>query len=167
LNKQLQQGMNDRVYCGGNTTGPCDAAVNPPNGKPACPGNYNYWVTSNALSDVESQSPPDSRLLTLFITGFGDTHNGNNYVPIVGFAEFYVTGWAGDPCLPPPIGKGTTGQTTANGLTLNYTTDDVPPGDAQGILMGHFIKYIQFSPGSGSGQCTQNTFGNCIPVLTK
>lgn len=165
----ISEGMNDRVYCGGVTTGTCDSTVNATHA--ACPGDYNYWDTSNALNDVLNQSPPDPRLLTLFITGFDDNaQNGNTYFPIEEFAEFYVTGWSGDPCLPTADGgNGSSGSTTSNGSTLYYTTDDYPPGGASGDLMGHFVKYVQpASNGGGGGTlCTQNTFGNCIPVATK
>lgn len=167
----LAQGMNDRVYCAGVTTGTCDSTENPSGNKVGpCPGDYNYWDTSNALNDVLNQSPADPRLITLFLTGFGNTQNGNKYLPISGFAEFYVTGWAGDPCLSKANGgNGTSGATTTNGTTLDYTTDDEPPGNNPGFLMGHFVKYVStVAGGSGSGTlCTQNTFGNCIPMATK
>jgi len=38
----------------------------------------------------------------------------------------------------------------------------------QGILMGHFVKYVAPpGTGQGSGQCTANTLGICIGILTK
>jgi hypothetical protein len=181
LIQNLTEGINDRVYCAGVSTGNCDTTVNANNA--ACPGDYNYWVTSNTLHDVTHQSPADPRLLTLFLTGFGNLRNGNSYEPISGFAEFYVTGWVGDPCLATSAGgKGTNGNTTSpiTGKTLAFTTDDDPPGDtgktncggngntnpACGVLMGHFVSVIQ-TTGGGSTLCTTNTFGNCVAVLTK
>jgi hypothetical protein len=170
----LTQGMNDRVYCAGVTTGACDTTENGP--KPVC-SNPNYWSTSNSsLAAVLSQLPPDPRLLTLPITGLGDESNGAHYLPIYGFAEFYATGWAGDPCLSTGNhGVGTSGGPNAAGLS--WTTDVDPPGDnfkncnqnpGCGILMGHFVKFVETSPTStGSGTCTTNTFGNCIAILTK
>jgi Flp pilus assembly protein TadG len=176
LINNLSTGMNDRIYCQGQTTGGCATSINangatcPTSGTEFAP---NYWDSSdsptNSLNQVLSQTPPDPRILILFITGFGDTKNGNNYEPIEGFAAFYVTGWAGDPCLAPPNGSGTSGSYTNpnTSVTLNYVPDVTPPGDASGILMGHFVKYVQVTSGGGSGQCSQNTFGNCVAVLTK
>lgn len=180
LPQDLTTGMNDRVYCAGVVGGSCDTTVNANNA--ACPGDYNYWVTSNLLHDVTHQSPADPRLVTLFLTGFGNLRNGNKYQPISGFAEFYVTGWLGDPCLSTSAGgNGTNGNTTSpiTGKTLAFTTDDDPTGDnggnctgsgkqnpGCGVLMGHFVSVIQ-TTGGGSTLCTTNTFGNCVAVLTK
>jgi hypothetical protein len=149
----------------------------------ACPGDFNYWTPTNSFDDVtKHQTPQDPRLLTLFLTGFGNLRNGNSYEPITGFGEFYVTGWAGDPCLSAKQGgKGGSGTTTnpKTGLKLNYVPDEDPPGDtgqncngngnpnpACGVLMGHFVSVIQLS-GGGSTLCVKNTFGNCVAVLTK
>ena len=173
LIQHLSEGMNDRIYCGGyaasGAMATCDTNVNKNNA--ACPGSFNYWDAqdspTNALSDVLSQGPPDPRLITLFISGFGDEANGNHYMPIQAFADFYVTGWANDPCLSPSNGgKGGSGtNSSSNPPNLKYVPDDAA---SSGVLMGHFVKVVDNLPGgSGSGTCSASAFGNCIPILTK
>jgi hypothetical protein len=49
-----------------------------------------------------------------------------------------------------------------------YTGDEDPGSANTGVLVGHFVGYVVPDPNAiGSGQCTQNTFGNCVAVLTK
>jgi hypothetical protein len=142
LEKDLAKGMNQRVNEGRNT------CVNP-----------NHWTSPNTVSQVLTQSPTDPRLIVTIITDYGALSNGASQVPIRTFAEFYVTGWAGDPC----IGQGN--GTSSNGLA--YTTDE-NPGSVKGVLLGHFVKYVAASlTGTGSEGCSKSEFGNCIAILTR
>ena len=118
----------------------------------------NRWTSPNTISEILSQSPPDRRLLDVFIT---DTHlgSGTEAVPIRAFATFYITGWDGkggeDPCTKAGI---------SNGLT--FAPDDTP---GENEIEGHFVKFVDLSSsGGGSGQCTPiSTLGDCIAILTK
>jgi Flp pilus assembly protein TadG len=142
LEKDLDKAMNQRINEGRN------ACVDP-----------NRWAAPNTVTQVVSQSPPDPRLITVIVTDFGALGNGSAEVPIRIFATFYVTGWAGDPCIGQAPG-------VSNGLA--YTTDDNPGAANKGVLLGHFVKYVSSLPkGTGSGLCSQNAFGNCIAVLTR
>jgi Flp pilus assembly protein TadG len=141
LEKDLDKAMNQRINEGGNVC-----------------VHQNHWASPNTIPEVLTQSPADLRLITTIMTDYGALSNGASEVPIRAFAEFYVTGWSGDPCIG--IANG-----TSNGLA--YTKDD-NPGSKKGVLLGHFVKYVNSSPtGTGSGSCSQNAFGNCIAVLTK
>jgi Putative Flp pilus-assembly TadE/G-like len=141
LEKDLDKSMNKRINEGGNVC-----------------VHQNHWASPNTIAEVLTQSPADLRLITTIITDYGALANGSSEVPIRAFAEFYVTGWAGDPCIG--IANG-----TSNGLA--YTADD-NPGNKKGVLLGHFVKYIvPSSEGTGSGACTQTSFGNCIAILTR
>jgi hypothetical protein len=143
LKKDLDSGMEQRIN----------------EGKKVCV-HQNHWASPNTISEVLTQSPADPRLITTIITDYGALSNGSSEVPIRAFAEFYVTGWEGDPCIG--IANG-----TSNGLA--YTTDDKPAGaKKEGVLLGHFVKYVvPSSEGTGSTACTQTSFGNCIAILTR
>jgi hypothetical protein len=145
LDKGLDPGMNKRINEGKNV------CVNP-----------NHWAPPNSVAQLMAQSPPDPRLIVTMITDQGAFGNGTKSIPIRGFATFYVTGWAGDPCIGTPNG------TSPNGL--KYTTDDNPTGaNPQGVLLGHFVKYIDTlnTKETGSGKCELNSINRCIAVLTR
>jgi hypothetical protein len=151
LDKVLDDAMNTKIN--GSKNAECKA--------------FNYWAKGNTVPQLLNESPHDPRLLTLFTTDYGALGNGRNEVPIRAIADFYVTGWQGDPCIGqayrPP---------TANELA---STGDESPlasangGDPAGVLLGHFVQYTELSSnGKGEGQCVQSTsLGNCIAVLTK
>lgn len=118
---QVEQGMKQRILGGSNA---CTAPINWP-----------------------SYSQDDPRIVPLIITPFGSfSGSGNDIVPVVDFAAFYVVGWNGDPCP---------------GAT------SVP----KGYIAGHFIKYIPRNPkGSGDTVChlTDPTeITPCAAVLTR
>jgi Putative Flp pilus-assembly TadE/G-like len=144
LDQVLDDAMNMRIN--GSKNAPCRS--------------FNYWASGNNIADILAQQPRDPRLLQLIVTDYGSLSNGRNQVPIRSIASFYVTGWAGDPCIGLHSG-------TSNGL--NYTGDDNPGSTNTGVLLGHFVQYTVLpTGGTGSGQCTQSTsLGNCIGVLSK
>jgi hypothetical protein len=166
LDSDLGPAMNCRINGSGQVGngGKC-------NPQPSGCVNPNHWTAGTdpsnlqTISQVLSQNDP--RLIFLPITNNSALINGSANVPIISFATFYVTGWSGgDPCIPTPPQTGA-GQ-SSNGLY--YTGDDNPGANAPaGTLVGHFVQYtVPTAPGQqGNGTCTQGTFGDCIPVLTR
>jgi Flp pilus assembly protein TadG len=143
LDKVLDGAMNQRINGGANK------CVNP-----------NRWAAPNTVSQIATQSPKDPRLIITMITDNGALSNGSNKIPIRAFATFYVTGWAGDPCIGVKPG-------TSNGLA--YTGDDDPGSENKGVLLGHFIKYIDTvgTKETGSGPCNEQLLDRCVAVLTR
>jgi hypothetical protein len=138
-NGQVYQGMLDRTQGGSNT------CVNPIN-----------WADVNGDGKVtvpEDIPDSDPRIVPVFVTPFGSfSGSGNNVVPVVNFATFYVTGFSrpggsgqGDPCPG---------------------ADSVPSGG--GYIIGHFIKYVDsINTGGGGALCDFSAFGTCVAVLTQ
>ena len=115
---QVEQGLKDRILGGANT---CTAPINWPN-----------------------YSSKDPRIVPLIITPFGTfSGSGNDIVPVIDFAAFYVVGWNGDPCPGAyPVPKG--------------------------YMAGHFIKYAEPNPkGAGKNVCDPDLITPCVPVLTR
>lgn len=115
---QVERGLKERILGGANT---CTAPVNWP--------NYDL---------------KDPRIVPLIITPFGSfTGTGNDIIPVIDFAAFYVVGWNGDPC----------------------------PGAypvAKGYMAGHFIKYAAPNPkGAGKNVCNPDLISPCVPVMTR
>jgi hypothetical protein len=115
---QVEHGMKDRILGGANT---CTAPINWPN--------------------YDSDDP---RIVPLIITPFGTfSGSGNDIVPVIDFAAFYVVGWNGDPCPGAHV---------------------VP----KGYIAGHFIKYAEPNPnGAGKNVCDPDLITPCVPVLTR
>ncbi len=136
----VTQGFSYRI-CGSaaNCNGPTQDTD--ANGNPTGTVAYcpsNWPSSSSTAIDIPSN---DSRLISMFITPYASLSSGGPW-PIVNFAEFYVVGFPGDGCSSDP---------SVSGLEVE----------------GYFIKYVA-PGGEGNGQqCTQNTFGNCVGVLTK
>jgi hypothetical protein len=145
LDKVLDPGMNQRINGSANS----NTCTSP-----------NHWASPNTVRQVVAQDPPDPRLIVLIVTDYGALANGANGVPVRGFGEFYVTGWAGDPCI-----------TQANGISANglaYTHDDDPGSANTGVLLGHFVKFVSDSGnGTGSGSCSPTSLNQCIAILTR
>jgi hypothetical protein len=107
----------------------------------------------NNWSSFPNLPKGDLRIVQVFLTPFGAyTGNGTSWLPVSGFASFYVTNFDGDPCDSP--------------------TSNPPPGETtmqKGEIWGHFIKYIQ-SLNDGSGgttTCDMSSIGTCVAVLTE
>ncbi|MET1019851.1 MAG: pilus assembly protein TadG-related protein [Microterricola sp.] len=115
---QVEHGMKDRILGGSNS---CTAPINWP--------NY----------DMD-----DPRIAPLIITPFGTfSGSGNDIVPVIDFAAFYVVGWNSDPCPGAHV---------------------VP----KGYIAGHFIKYAEPNPrGAGDTVCNRDALTPCVPVLTR
>ena len=115
---QVEQGLQDRILGGSNS---CTAPINWPN--------------------YDSDDP---RIVPLIITPFGTfSGSGNDIVPVIDFAAFYVVGWNSDPCPGAyPVPKG--------------------------YIAGHFIKYAEPNPnGAGKNVCNPDLITPCVPVLTR
>jgi hypothetical protein len=125
----VDQAMKQRIFGGANS---CSS-----------PSQDNHWPQYPNIPDN------DPRKVTVFITNFGalDLANGQTTVPIVSFAKFYITGWAGQ----------------GNECASN---DPVPAG---GDLVGHFIEAVV--PGDATNETCNPTNVNdlrpCTPALTQ
>jgi Flp pilus assembly protein TadG len=135
----------------------------------------NHWTLPNAIGDVLASGDP--RLIEVFLTDNVQLPNGSTLEPIRGFAQFYITGWGdtkqngGDPCLTVPNGgnyvQGPGVGTTPCPGTLACTADDLPPDNSDGVVVGHFVTFIN-SFGISTGQtCVAGQLNICVPVLTK
>jgi hypothetical protein len=169
----LAAAMNCRINGSGQVTNGGNCA----GGDPRTCMNPNHWTAgpngTQTVSDIEGASPTDPRLLLLMVTDNGALINGSAQVPIIGFADFYVTGWSSgghptssDPC----VGDNGPGPSTNDNPNLYYTTDDPKAATAPtGVLFGHFVDYNQ-PPGpgvTGGGVCASTTLSDCTPVLTR
>jgi hypothetical protein len=115
---QVEHGLKNRILGGSNA---CTAPINWPN-----------------------YASGDPRIVPLIITPFGTfSGSGNDIVPVIDFAAFYVVGWNSDPCPGAhPVPKG--------------------------YIAGHFIKYAEPNPnGAGKNVCNPDLITPCVPVLTR
>jgi hypothetical protein len=164
----VQKGMNRRIFGSINLSPGCTvtSCVNPP----PCPAygqlGHNNWMMydpnaatdGNANPNTDGFPPGDPRIVGVYLTAYGAfTHTTGgggtaNTVPVTDFATFYITGYSGSPC------------TTQAGIT-DHPDDPIP--DA-GTIVGHFIKYVdRLNTGGGTVPCDPNSFGSCVPVMTK
>ena len=169
---QVEKGLKGRFF-GDENQVTCPG----PNG-PGFVQGRNYWDDSNnasggayAFADLgvhpNNLMPPteDKRLMTLFLTAYDSfTSTGGDVFPIVGFANFYVTGF----------GK-------ATGGTLNI--DDpcpgsAPPSDLQiapasralEFIWGHFVNAVTpgpFTTGGNGVLCKPEQLQPCVAVLVE
>jgi hypothetical protein len=183
------QGFNERIFNKSNS--------------PKCPADAaeyvegrNYWHRmnndyTNETFAWDGQGPPgldgdpkgntlrsdDPRLVTLFFTTYDSfTSTGNEVYPIVGFGNFYVTGygetingaWQGgapeDPC------------DEGNDSDRSNGTGNEPPPDLDMSrntrwVWGHFVKDVTPSPfttgGSGILCQPEASFQPCVAVLVE
>ena len=122
---------------------------------------HNNWSMFDPTKPNDGFIQGDRRILQAFLTTYGALSHVNGTsrsVPVTDFATFYVTGWTGNgggfdnPC-----------QKAGGG-------DDPVPNNDPGLIVGHFIKYVNAlndSDNSGSPMCNQNSFGACVAVLTQ
>jgi hypothetical protein len=137
----IPRGMNARIN-GDPTTNVCKN-----------PSRWDDYWADGTLDPVEFADDP--RVVQVFLTPFGSFDgSGQEVVPVLQFAAFYVTGWTGqggdsNPCPVPP--------------------DDQPTEDKGGYLVGYFINYLnRVNNGEGSGEaCDFDAVQICVPVLTK
>lgn len=148
------KGFNIRFLCDppGNP-GNCGGSPGNWDGKPTtCPpaGAYghNNWPNFPA---------GDPRVVSVFLVPFGTFQSaGNQLVPIIDFAAFYVTGWSstGGGFANPCIGNG-------DQFVAGTETDN-------GVISGHFVKNVKPNAGgSGTATCDFNDIGECVATLIK
>jgi hypothetical protein len=142
---QVAEGLNTRIL-GSDKPNAC-----PPAGQPGH-NNWSYDPDGDGKPNFPSGDP---RFLFVYVTPFGTfTGSGNGTVPVTDFAEFYVTGWSGQ-------GGGFNNPCQGNG-------DDPVPGP--GTIVGHFVKYVEDLPGSGTGSsCVTDpsVLTPCIAIITQ
>jgi hypothetical protein len=97
----------------------------------------------------------DPRVLDAFITTYGAFSHVNGTsgsVLIITFGHFYVTGY------------------TSNGGGFQPPTNcgmDAVPNNDPGVIVGHFIRYTDYSGGTGTQPCDPNSISACTIVMTK
>ena len=146
----VAEGLNTRIY----------QDNKPPNTYPNCTlglGNLGYNNWANFVNDgrLDGFPPGDPRVLDAYITTYGAFSHVNGTsgsVPIIGFGHFYVTGYTGN-------GGGFDPPTNCN-------MDPVPNNDS-GLIVGHFIRYLDKSGGTGTVACNPNSINACVIVMTK
>jgi hypothetical protein len=171
---QVNQGLDERLFPGQNGNN-----VNCPQDSSGFVPGRNYWDDSNnasggafAFADLgvhpnhlKSQID-DRRLVTLFLTTYDSfTGNGGATYPIVGFANFYITGW----------GKAT----GKNGLQIQDPCpgNDPPPDlvinsglSGAEFVWGHFVNAVApepFTTGGNGILCRPEQFQPCVAVLVE
>jgi hypothetical protein len=182
---QIMHGFNLRIF--GKESGPkcpSDDMSQPVPGR-------NYWHRHNndytadtfawdgdgvpSMKKGNTLPDGDPRLVALFFTTYDSfTGSGNEVYPIVGFGNFYITGygevaagkWKGggpeDPC------------DEGNGLEVGAGNDPPPDIDMSrntGWVWGHFVKDVTPAPfttgGSGDPCNPEASFQPCVAVLVE
>jgi hypothetical protein len=113
-------------------------------------------TSPNNWSSFPDLPAGDKRIVQVFLTPYGSfSGSGSGVVPVTGFATFYVTGWTGQ-------GGGANNPCQGNG-------DDPVPNNDGGLIVGHFIKYVQtLNNGTGGTEpCDADALGTCVAVLTR
>ncbi len=98
----------------------------------------------------------DRRVLNAYLTTYGAFSHVNGTsgsVPVTGFGHFYVTGWTGQ-------GTGFNNPCQGNG-------DDPVPNNDSGLIVGHFIFYLDKIGGDGTAPCDPSSINACVIVMTK
>jgi hypothetical protein len=164
------EGLNARVLCfPANSAGNCHAPggnLNNPNLKlPYNPHSCTNWNRWPDWRDSNIPIPDDDpRRIAVFLVPFGTFDNGGQgTIPVLDFAEFYVTGWHGkgnddNPC------------DGFNAHRDEYWDDSAPGGSNKNNITeisGHFIKQIVPNTGDTQGACDPLGLTPCVAVMTK
>lgn len=138
---QVPAGMNMRIL-GDEKAKTCSSTNHPGFGP-------NNWA------DFPDINPDDPRIIPVFLTPYNTfTGSGNEVIPVINFASFYVTGWTAQ-------GGGFANPCQGNG-------DDPVPNNDPGTIVGHFIQYVSsVNATPGSEPCNLEAFGSCVPVLVE
>jgi len=136
-------------------------------------GHNNWWMfkPDDPAGDGTYGFPEgDRRVLNAYLTTYGAFSHVNGTsgsVPVIGFGHFYVTGYTGQ-------GAGFVNPCNA-GPPSNYTgphPDNPVPLDAKGkpddgLIVGHFIFYLDKVGGDGTEPCDPSSINACVIVMTK
>jgi hypothetical protein len=156
----ISAGLNARLYGGDQQPHNCA-----PDGSP---GHNNWWMFKPGDPDQDGTygfPKGDPRVLDAYLTTYGAFSHVNGTsgsVPVTGFGHFYVTGYTGNgggfdnPCYPGP--------------PANYRgthPDERTPNDDTGLIVGHFIEYLNKLGGDGTNPCDPSSINACVIVMTK
>jgi Flp pilus assembly protein TadG len=112
--------------------------------------------TCTAPNHWPDYAPADPRIVPVFLVPFGTfSGSGNASFPVQDFAYFYITGWTGQ-------GNGFDNPCQGHG-------DDPVPGNDAGLIVGHFIKYVNTlnTGGAGNETCDLTSISGCVAVMTR
>ncbi len=132
-----------------------------PSPGPQCPliGSNRYDQFPAPDGDGVADYPTDDkRIVPVFLVPFGTFDgSGNAVVPVIGFADFYVTGWTSQ-------GMGFQNPCKDEGDEFEFGTQD-----DQGAVSGHFIVRVESSETGtpGDTNCDTTIIGGCVAVMTK
>jgi hypothetical protein len=156
----ISAGLNERLYNG--DASPSTCAADGTNGH----NNWLMFKPGDPAGDGTYGFPTgDPRVLNAYLTTYGAFSHVNGTsgsVPVTGFGHFYVTGYTGqgggfdNPCYPGP--------------PSNYSgpnPDNRVPGDDSGLIVGHFIFYLDKIGGDGTEPCDPSSINACVIVMTK
>ena len=143
-NQAISNGLNRRIF----------GMPNPA----ACPAykaiGHNNWEMYDPTKPGDGFPQGDKRIVGAYLTAYGifsHTSGRSATIPVTDFATFYITGYQGSPCTSPGV--------------VDHPDDPIPD---RGTIVGHFIKYVDtLNSGGGSQLCDPNSFGACVPVMTK
>jgi hypothetical protein len=150
-------GLNQRIH-GNEKPNACEAD--------GAVGHNNWWMFDPADPDQDGTygfPPGDTRVLNAFLTTYGAFSHVNGTsgsVPVIGFGHFYVTGYTGQ-------GQGFTNPCRLGPVLFDQHPDDPVPNDDPGLIVGHFIFYVDKLGGDGTQPCNPNVFGSCVIIMTK
>jgi hypothetical protein len=156
----ISAGLNERLYNG--DASPRTCAADGTNGH----NNWLMFKPGDPAGDGTYGFPTgDPRVLNAYLTTYGAFSHVNGTsgsVPVTGFGHFYVTGYTGqgggfdNPCYPGP--------------PSNYSgpnPDERVPNDDSGLIVGHFIFYLDKIGGDGTEPCDPSSINACVIVMTK
>jgi hypothetical protein len=152
----ISAGLNARLYQGNQSPTTC---------APVDSNGHNNWhmFVQNAVNDGFPSGDP--RILNAYITTYGAFSHVNGTsgsVPVIAFGHFYVTGYTGqgggfkNPCEA----------ASPSNYTGMYPDDPVPNGDS-GLIVGHFIRFVDTLGGDGTTPCDPSSINACVIVMTK
>ena len=144
---EIAQGLNMRIF-GNDKPLVCPPAYDDP-ASPGQLGHNNWSMYDTGLPEG------DPRIVTVVLAPFGAFSGSGNdeTIPVTGFATFYITGYTGQ-------GSG------FNNPCEGYGDDPVPGGDS-GLIVGHFINYIdKVNSGASDLPCDGVSLTPCVAVLT-
>jgi hypothetical protein len=148
----VPEGLNRRVF---QDRSPPPSAC-PPLGQKGH-NNWSLFDASDPNGDGTYGFPAgDPRILDAYLTTYGAFSHVNGTsgsVPVTGFGHFYVTGWTGQ-------GGGFDPPCQGNG-------DDPVPNNDSGLIVGHFIFYLNKLGGDGTAPCDPTSINACVIVMTK
>jgi hypothetical protein len=116
----------------------------------------NYQPTPGDTRGQDGFPNGDRRILNAYLTTYGafsHVSGTSGSVPVIGFGHFYVTGWYGQ-------GGGFDNPCQGHG-------DDPVPNNDTGLIVGHFIRYVDAVGGDGTVGCDPNSINACVLVMTK